>query len=195
MGFWIFFTASLWTVYFGLELQWMLLTILIIIGSPVWRGLSNYLILNGMISIWLIIGILFSNSLFFLFGCLAKVGYFPFSLLLSYQYYLCGYNWIIFDLLNKISYLNAFVISIHSPTSIIANFGSIFVLVNFMMIMFFVKFVLCIKHVIFISSLQWYLLILCGIYFQDELFSFYFLILYSMTTIFILWDCHFGDFI
>ena len=95
------------------------------------------------------------------------------------------------SILNKISYLNAFVISIHSPTSIIANFGSIFVLVNFMMIMFFVKFVLCIKHVIFISSLQWYLLILCGIYFQDELFSFYFLILYSMTTIFILWDCHF----
>ena len=153
VSFWIFFTASLWTVYFGLELQWMLLTILIIIGSPVWRGLSNYLILNGMISIWLIIGILFSNSLFFLFGCLAKVGYFPFSLLLSYQYYLCGYNWIIFDLLNKISYLNAFVISIHSPTSIIANFGSIFVLVNFMMIMFFVKFVLCIKHVIFILLL------------------------------------------
>ena len=127
---------------------------------------------------------------FLLVGCLAKVGYFPFSLLLSYQYYLCGYNWIIFDLPNKISYLNAFVISIHSSTSIIANFGSIFVLVNFMIIIFFVKFVLCIKHVIFISSLQWYLLILCGIYFQDELFSFSFLILYSMTTIFILWDCH-----
>ena len=146
-----------------------------------------------MISIWLIIGILFSNSLFFLFGCLAKVGYFPFSLLLCYQYYLCGYNWIIFDLLNKISYLNAFVISIHSFTSIIANtagFGSIFVLVNLMIIIFFVKFVLCIKHVIFISSLQWYLLILCGIYFQDELFSFSFLIFYLVITIFILWDCH-----
>ena len=142
-----------------------------------------------MISIWLIIGILFSNSLLFLFGCLAKVGYFPFCLLFSYQYYLCGYNWIIFDLLNKISYLNAFVISIHFFTLIIANFGLIFVLVNFMIIMFFVKFVLCIKHVVFISSLQWYLLILCQLYFQDELFSFYFLILYSMTIIFILWDC------
>ena len=189
VSFWIFFTSSLWTVYFGLELQWMLLTILIIIGSPVWRGLLNYLMLNGMISIWLIIGILFSNLLFFLFGCLAKVGYFPFCLLLSYQYYLCGYNWIVFDLLNKISYFNAFIITIHFCTLIIANFGLIFVLVNFMIIMFFVKFVLCIKHVIFISSLQWYLLILCCVYFQDELFSFYFLILYSITTIFILWDC------
>ena len=139
-----------------------------------------------MISIWLIIGILFSNLLFFLFGCLAKVGYFPFCLLLSYQYYLSGYNWIVFDLLNKISYLNAFIITIHFCTLIIANFGLIFVLVNFMIIMFFVKFVLCIKHVIFISSLQWYLLILCCVYFQDELFSFYFLILYSMTIIFIL---------
>ena len=106
------------------------------------------------------------------------------------KYDLSIQHWIIFDLPNKISYLNAFVISIHSSTSIIANFGSIFVLVNFMIIIFFVKFVLCIKHVIFISSLQWYLLILCGIYFQDELFSFSFLILYSMTTIFILWDCH-----
>ena len=59
-----------------------------------------------------------------------------------------------------------------------------------MIIIFFVKFVLCIKHVIFISSLQWYLLILCGIYFQDELFSFSFLIFYLVITIFILWDCH-----
>ena len=186
VSFWILFTSLLWTVYFLLELQWMLLTILIIIGSSVWRGLLNYLMLNGMISIWLIIGILFINSLFFLFGCLAKVGYFPFSLLLCYQYYLCGYNWIIFDLLNKISYLNAFVIL---NTSISANFGLILISVNFIIIIFFVKFVLCIKHVIFISSLQWYLLILSGIYFQDELFLFSFLIFYSMT-IHILWDCH-----
>ena len=187
---WMFMTSSQWSIYFIIDSNWMILMIIIIIYASVWRSIMNYLMFNGWCSIWLTCGILFDNSLLFLFGCLAKVGMFPFSLLLSFQYVLCGYNWIVFDLVMKISMLNAFVISIHSLGSIVLMFGSIFVLVNFMMFMFFVKFVFYIKHVIFISSLQWYLLILCGIYFQDELFSFYFLILYSMTTIFILWDCH-----
>ena len=185
VSFWILFTSSLWTLYFGLELQWMLLTIYIIIGSSVWRGLLNYLMLNGILSIWLIIGILLSNSLFFILGCFGKVGYFPFFLILGYQYYSSSYLWMVFDLINKWAILGSFIFIIHLSM----NFGYWFVLVNFLVIIFFIKFVLSIKHLILISSLQLFLFILCGLYFEDELFSFSGLLFYSITTINILWDC------
>ena len=188
-NFWILFTSSLWTLYFGLELQWMLLTIFIIIGSSVWRGLLNYLMLNGILSIWLIIGILLSNSLFFIFGCFGKVGYFPSFLVLGYQYYSSSYLWMVFDPMNKWAYFGSFISIIHLSISLFMNFGYWFVLVNFLIIIFFVKFVLSIKHLILISSLQLFLFILCGLYFEDELFSFSFLLFYSITTIYILWDC------
>jgi len=187
-SFWILITSSLWTLYFGLELQWMLLTIFIIHGSSVWRGLLNYLMMNGIISIWLIIGILLSNSLFFILGSLGKVGYFPFYIVLGYQYYSSSYIWMIYDLMNKWAYFGSLVFIIHHSTSMIMNFGDWFVLMNLLIIIFFVKFVLSIKHLILISSLQLFLLILCGLYFKDELYSILFLLFYSITTIYIIWD-------
>jgi len=187
-SFWILITSSLWTLYFGLELQWMLLTIFIINGSSVWRGLLNYLMMNGIISIWLIIGILLSNSLFFILGSLGKVGYFPFYIVLGYQYYSSSYIWMIYDLMNKWAYFGSLVFIIHHSTSLLMNFGDWFVLMNLLIIIFFIKFVLSIKHLILISSLQLFLFILCGLYFEDELYSIIFLMFYSITTIYILWD-------
>ena len=186
-SFWLLFTSSLWTVYFGLELQWMLLTILVIIGSSVWRGLFNYLMLNGILSIWLVIGILLNNSLLYIFGIFGKVGYFPFFIVLGYQYYVSSYLWIIFDLLNKWVYFGSIIFIIHY-SFIIYSFGDWFVLLNFFIIIFFVKFVLSIKHIILISSLQLFLFILVGLYFENELFSFSLLLFYSITMIYILWD-------
>ena len=80
---WILFTCSFWMLYFGLELQWVLLTIMFIIGSSVHRGLFNYLMLNGILSIRLIVGIVFGNSIFYVLAVFGKIGYFPFSLVLS----------------------------------------------------------------------------------------------------------------
>ena len=69
------------------------------------------------------------------------------------------------------------------------NFGDRFVLVNSLIIIFSVKFVLPTKHLIPISSLQLFLFILRGLYFEDELYSFSFPLFYPITTIHILWDC------
>ena len=188
VSFFIYFTSSLWTIYFGFELTWMLLTVLIIIGSSVWRGLLNYLMLNGILSIWLIAGILLSNCLFFIYGIIGKVGYFPFFLIISYQYYSSSYIFILFDLLNKFTYFNAFIIIIHLSTSNLLYFVNLFVLMNFFITISIIKFVLSIKHLILISSLQLFLFILCGLYFVSELFSFSFLLSYTITTIYILLD-------
>ena len=97
LTFYFLFSSSLWTLYFGLELQWMLLTIFFIIGSSVCRGLFNYLILNGILSISLILGILFSNSLFFILACFGKIGYFPFFLVLACLWYCSSYLFLMID--------------------------------------------------------------------------------------------------
>ena len=69
----------------------MLLTISITIGSSVRRGLLNYLMLNGILSIRSMIGILSSNSLFSISGRFGKVGYPPSFSVLGYQYYSPSY--------------------------------------------------------------------------------------------------------
>ena len=79
---------------------------------------------------------------------------------------------------------------IHPPASLCMNFGYRFVLVNSLLIIFFVKFVLPTKHLIPISSLQLFLFILRGLYFEAESFSLSFPLFYSITTIHILCDCH-----
>jgi len=56
------------------------------------------------------------------------------------------------------------------------------------MIIIFVKFVVSIKHIILISSLQLFLFILCGLYFEDDLFCFCFILFYLISMIYILWD-------
>ena len=165
----------------------MLLTIFIINGSSVWRGLLNYLMMNGIISIWLIIGILLSNSLFFILGSLGKVGYFPYYIVLGYQYYSSSYVWMIFDLMNKWAYFGSLIIIIHYYICLL-NFGDWFVFKNLLIIIFFIKFILSIKHLILISSLQLFLFILLLLYFEDELYSFLFMLFYLITTIYILWD-------
>jgi len=91
----ILFTSSLWTLYFGLELQWMLLIIIFIIGTSVRRGLFNYLIYNGILSIWLILGLLLSNSSFFIWGCFGKIGYFPFFRVVGSLWYCSSYLFLI----------------------------------------------------------------------------------------------------
>ena len=110
---WILFTCSFWMLYFGLELQWVLLTIMFIIGSSVHRGLFNYLMLNGILSIRLIVGIVFGNSIFYVLAVFGKIGYFPFSLVLSSPRYCSSYTFLMFDVINKWAYFGSFLVIFH----------------------------------------------------------------------------------
>ena len=79
----------------------MLLGIFFIIGTSIFRGSLNYLIMNAILSIGSITSILMSNSLLLTIGCYGKVGYYPFFSLLSMLFYNTSYLYIIFDLINK----------------------------------------------------------------------------------------------
>jgi len=157
---WILLASSLWTLYFVLELQWMLLTIFLIVGSAVWRGLLNYLILNGILSTLFIISLLLNNYVLFIFGILFKLGFFPYFLILSYQYCSSSYYWIIFDLFNKWAYFGGIIFSIYFGFILSFTFSDWYVLINFLMIVFLIRFVLSMKHFILISSLQLFLFII-----------------------------------
>ena len=163
----------------------MLLTIFFIIGSSVCRGLFNYLILNGILSISLILGILLSNSLFFILGCFGKIGYFPFLLVLACLWYCSSYLFLMIDLINKWAYFGSFLVIFHLYI-LLNSFSYWFTLIHFLILMFFIKLILTIKHLILISSLINYLFIILLILVDEYLFSFSFLSYYSITTILII---------
>ena len=79
----------------------MLLAIFFIIGTAIFRGSLNYLTMNAVISIGLIIGILMSNSLLLVISCYGKVGFYPFFIVVSMLFYNSSYLFILFDLINK----------------------------------------------------------------------------------------------
>ena len=188
-SYFILFASSLWTLYFGLELQWMFLSAFIIIGSSLWRGLLNYLILNGILSALLILAVLFINLWLFIFGVFSKVGYFPWFLILSYQYYSSSYLWIFFDVINKWAYLGSIIFVLAFSCVILYAFCDWYVLMNFLMIIFLVRLFLSMKHFILISSLQLFLFIIAGLFFSDDLLCFVYLLFYSASTLYLIWDC------
>ena len=79
----------------------MLLAIFFIIGTAIFRGLLNYLIMNAILSIGSITSLLMSNSLLSIISCYGKVGYYFFFSVLSMLFYNTSYLYIIFDLINK----------------------------------------------------------------------------------------------
>ena len=79
----------------------MLLAIFFIIGTAIFRGLINYLIMNAILSIGSITSLLMSNSLLSIISCYGKVGYYFFFSVLSMLFYNTSYLYIIFDLINK----------------------------------------------------------------------------------------------
>ena len=79
----------------------MLLALYFIIGTAIYRGLMNYLIMNAILSVGLIVGIIMSNILLLVVSCYGKVGYYPSIIVVSLLYYSCSYIFIVFDLINK----------------------------------------------------------------------------------------------
>jgi hypothetical protein len=160
----------------------MLLLVFFIIGISIYRGLFNYLILNGWLSILLIIGILLSNSIFLILAIFGKIGYYPFFLLISFLYYCPSYLSIIFDLINKLSYFTSFIM-ILNISIFISNFDLWLILVNFIISIFFIKFIISIKHTIFISSFILFILIYFLLFLQDLLYIFTILLFYLLFNI------------
>ena len=77
----------------------MLLAIFFIIGTAIFRGLLNYLIMNAILSIGSITSPLILNSLLLIISCYGKVGYYLFFSVLSMLFYNTSYLYIIFDLM------------------------------------------------------------------------------------------------
>ena len=178
----IFLSSSIYIIYYCLELQWMLLLVFFIMGTSIYRGLLNYLILNGWLSILLIIGILYSNSIFLILAIFGKIGYYPFFLLISFLYYCSSYLFIIFDLINKLSYFTSFIM-ILNISIFISNFDLWLIIVNFIISIFFIKFIISIKHTIFISSFILFILIYYLLFLQDLLYIFTILLFYLLFNI------------
>ena len=79
----------------------MLLAIFFIIGTAIFRGLLNYLIMNAILSIGSITSPLISNSLLLIISCYGKVGYYPFFTIIYLLFYNTSYLFILFDVINK----------------------------------------------------------------------------------------------
>lgn len=88
----------------------MILAIFFIIGTGINRGLLNYVIVNAMLNIILIISIIISNSLTLIISIYGKVGFYPFFLILCLIYFSISYLFILFDVINKQVYLNSFIL-------------------------------------------------------------------------------------
>lgn len=178
----MFFSSSLLTWFFIMELQWMVLLILFLIGNSIWRGCLTYLLMNSIISVFLFIGILMSNSLIFLLSCFGKIGNFPLFCVIAYFYFCASYIFLIYDIISKFSYfLSIFVILNHSI--FFHSYDYWFLFINFLFIQLFIKFLFSIKHLILISSILLFLIVYLFILIEDSLFYITFLFIYLINTI------------
>ena len=110
-----------------------------------------------------------------------KIGYYPFFLLVTHLYLCSSYKFIIFDLINKLSYFASFLTILNISISI-GNFDLWYVLANFISCAFFIKFMLSIKHTIFISSFVLFVLVYYLLFLQDLLYIFSSLVVYVLVS-------------
>ena len=168
----------------------MLLAIFFIIGTAIFRGSLNYLIINAILSIGSIISILMSNSLLFIISCYGKVGYYPFFPILSMLFYNTSYLFILFDLINKRAYFSSFTLILN--VSIFFRCSEYWlILINLMIIISSIRLISSIKHIILISSYLLFIFIYLLILLNNYLFSYIFLLFYIYLNNIILIKCNF----
>ena len=168
----------------------MLLAIFFILGTTIFRGSLNYLIINAILSIGSIIGILMSNSLLITISCYGKVGYYPFFLVLSMLFYNTSYLFILFDLINKRAYFSSFTLILNVAIFFRCSEYWI-VLINLMIAISSIRLITSIKHIIFISSYLLFIFIYLLILLNNYLFSYLFLLIYIYLNNIILIKCNF----
>ena len=168
----------------------MLLAIFFIIGTAIFRGLLNYLIMNAILSIGSITSLLMKNSLLLIISCYGKLGYYPFFSVLSMLFYNTSYLYIIFDLINKWAYFSSFTLTLNASIFFRCS-EYILVLINLMIIIFYVCLISSIKHIIFISSYLLFIFVYLLILLNNYLFSYLFLLFYIYLNNIILIKCNF----
>ena len=168
----------------------MLLAIFFIIGTAIFRGLLNYLIMNAILSIGSITSPLISNSLLLIISCYGKVGYYLFFSVLSMLFYNTSYLYIIFDLINKWAYFSSFTLTLNASIFFRCS-EYILVLINLMIIISSIRLISSIKHIIFISSYLLFIFIYLLILLNNYLFSYLFLLFYIYLNNIILIKCNF----
>ena len=142
-------SSSLWFIYFYIELQWMLLSLALIIGNSVYKGFFNYYFINNIISIWIVIGLLFNNSICFIIGSYGKLGFFPFIILYCIIYNCGSYFFIIFDYINKWTYINLMLVFLN--LRFFLNLDFILLIINLVLVLFIIQLIISIKHLLVIS--------------------------------------------
>ena len=168
----------------------MLLAIFFIIGTAIFRGSLNYIIINAILSIGSISGIYMSNSLLLIISCYGKVGYYPFFSVLSMLFYNTSYLFILFDLINKRAYFSSFTLILN--VSIFFRCSEYWiVLINLMIIISSIRLISSIKHIIFISSYLLFIFIYLLILLNNYLFSYLYLLFYIYYNYIILIKCNF----
>ena len=168
----------------------MLLAIFFIIGTAIFRGSLNYIIINAILSIGSISAILMSNSLLLIISCYGKVGYYPFFSVLSMLFYNTSYLFILFDLINKLAYFSSFTLILN--VSIFFRCSEYWlVLINLMIIISSIRLISSIKHIIFISSYLLFIFIYLLILLNNYLFSYLLLLFYIYLNNIILIKCNF----
>ncbi len=197
VGILIFFTSSLWLLYFGLELQWMLFIIFFIMGDSIWKGLINYVIFNELVGTLLILGLILYINIFFSSLYYGKIGFYPFMIPMMGIILNVSYLYFLFDPFNKFIYFSSFI----SYSNSIANsfmvsewgansstFSFILIAINFYMIYVFgIKFIHSIKIILLTSSLINFLLIIILILTTEAfLFSLIYFLVYYFTLFFFL---------
>jgi len=160
----------------------MLLLAFFIVGSSIYRGLLNYLALNGWLSILLVVGVLLGNSVLLLLAVYGKIGYYPFLLVQSFLYYCSSYAFVLFDLANKLSYFTSLV-TIGNASIYLCTFDLWLVLVNLLAAAVFIKFMVAIKHAVFISSLILFALAYLLLFLHDLLYTMAVILLYLLFSI------------
>lgn len=168
----------------------MLLVIFFIIGTSISRGFFNYLIMNAIITIGLIIGILFVNSLLLIMSCYGKVGYYPFHILFTILFLNSSYLFILLDLINKWAYFSSFIVIINMFIYL-RCVEYILILIQLLLIIYFIKIISSIKHIILISSYLLFILIYILLLFNNYLFCYLFIMLYIYSNSIILIKCNF----
>lgn len=167
----------------------MLFVVLFIIGISIYRGMLNYLTINAIISIGLIIGILMSNSLSSIFNRHGKIGYYPFLL----YYFILSHNssifHLLFDLPNKIIYLNSSIIilgfNLYSRSS-----EYVLVLINIFIVIFFIQLFNLIKHIILISSCLLFIFIYIFLVINNYPFGIILLLVYIYSNSLLVFKCN-----
>jgi len=151
---WLLFysTLNLLTLTFELDAQWILLTWMYILGSL--RGFILYIILNGILTVCLVISLTFGNHSLYIFGIFGKFGFFPLFMYYYILFSLSSYLFLLVDCINKLSYfliLSLFEFRLCLEyLQYVYVFFSIFM--NILLLIVYIKNMISSKHLIIISS-------------------------------------------